>query len=899
LPIQNLEARAQQLGKDFIDSAESVKQSLTSAVNITAGNALTTGATAALGAVNNLAGNLTGAIGSEINNAIGGALGGLLGGVLGGAIGGAPSFPKENVLSKYASYNCVFTLGVLTASEVNNPESTYRRSGPSILILRSGGTGSKQVRTQLEMQANTTGEYFIDDVEIDTLIAPNPKTKQTNATKIEFKVSEPYSMGLFLQTLMLAALKGGWKNYLEAPYLLQVEFIGWDDNGKPLNVPRSKRMFPLKFANVEFNVTAGGSEYSVTAIPWHEAAFSNEVQGVKTDVNIKGSTILELLQTGPESLATILNNRELEQVSAGNKKIGDQYVFLFPANKGDAENAIKGSSRSTGGATTQSVPPDDITQVRELSNEKKSELYQSLTGIQNGQVPADFDAELSKLLGIVVKRSKLGESIREYAEKEENVNNIGKSKIVKSYLDSGKPYFGKPAFTKGKDKTTNGTIFTRGAITISDEGRAIQFKQGARVQDIVEEIILLSDYGRKFISEVPNGIGMKTWFRIEANNYVIADSTNVTKTGESAKIYVYKIVPYQVHASRISSPTQATPAIPVLKSQVMREYNYIYTGKNDDIINFNIDINAAFFSAIQGDYGQLGKSAKLGGSDSKVAPEESPKHGQADGNSQAVPGAGIAPSKLVNSSNTGNLGGGAMSHPETQVARSFNDAIVNSPVDLVSAGMEIWGDPYYIADSGMGNYDAPEAAFNVTSDNAMEYQTGEVDILINFRTPVDYGPDGQMKFPGGGTRAVGAFSGLYQVTMVKNKFSGNKFTQELTTIRRRNQEVPGGVDVGLESIIEKGLDAIISPLAAAPAAAFAGAMDELTKSIGGIGGISGLADSIQGSIDGAIGGLTAGIPKIPDIGAVATSGLNQLQGQVSSAAAGASDALKASLKGRI
>ena len=130
-----------------------------------------------------------------------------------------------------------------------------------------------------------------------------------------------------------------------------------------------------------------------------------------------------------------------------------------------------------------------------------------------------------------------------------------------------------------------------------------------------------------------------------------------------------------------------------------------------------------------------------------------------------------------------------LSNSKTAIARNFNDALVNSPVDLVSVDLTIWGDPYYITDSGMGNYSAAPTNFiNITADGTMDYQSSEVDIELNFRTPIDYEVNGSyMTFPGSGTRPVGAFSGLYQVISCANSFSGGTFQQTLSLIRRRNQ----------------------------------------------------------------------------------------------------------------
>jgi len=137
---------------------------------------------------------------------------------------------------------------------------------------------------------------------------------------------------------------------------------------------------------------------------------------------------------------------------------------------------------------------------------------------------------------------------------------------------------------------------------------------------------------------------------------------------------------------------------------------------------------------------------------------------------------------------------------KTSVARDFNDALVNSTVDLVTANMTIWGDPYYIADSGMGNYNAPETPLiNITKDGTMDYQSSEVDIEINFRTPLDYGAGNWMDFPSVGTSPVGAFSGVYNVITCTNSFSGGTFTQQLKLIRRRNQP---GEDTKVEATTE-------------------------------------------------------------------------------------------------
>ena len=59
-----------------------------------------------------------------------------------------PGVVIKNQLEKYASYNCIFTLGVLSAKSINNPAQTYKIEGADYTILRSGGGGIDNKRIQ-------------------------------------------------------------------------------------------------------------------------------------------------------------------------------------------------------------------------------------------------------------------------------------------------------------------------------------------------------------------------------------------------------------------------------------------------------------------------------------------------------------------------------------------------------------------------------------------------------------------------------------------------------------------------------------------------------------------------------------------------------------------------------
>ena len=104
---------------------------------------------------------------------------------------------------------------------------------------------------------------------------------------------------LFLQTLQIAAAEE-YRNYLETPLLLTLEFLGQDDDGNFIGSV-SKRFFPLKIVNMDMNVTGGGTVYDVTAVPYNEISLTNAIQTMTNDVELTGSTLDEILESGPQS----------------------------------------------------------------------------------------------------------------------------------------------------------------------------------------------------------------------------------------------------------------------------------------------------------------------------------------------------------------------------------------------------------------------------------------------------------------------------------------------------------------------------------------------------------------------------------------------------------------------
>jgi hypothetical protein len=738
-----------------------------------------------------------------------------------------------NPLHVYSSYNYIFTFAVLTKDEVNFPDETYVGDKPQLEIFRSGGKSEASVSTIFEEQIGGKLEYFIEDVEIQALVVPNTRTRLTNATNISFQVIEPYSMGLFLQTLQIASLQAGYTNYLQAPFLLTIEFVGFDDDGKPVTVDKDgktlnlQRKIPMKLTNAEFNVSGGGTRYDITAIPWNEQALVDQIDRTYSDITVTGKNVVEILQTGPESLTTIMNGRYEELRAEGNFPVSDELVITFPndiatsassiaknnsidqgatvapqksgnrlfgniakgvvggiiggaigGNKNIGQNALAGAIGGAFGGANFGALTGVLGAFR---SGDINGVFQSITGFLGAQAPQDFDAFLSSVTGLVFNKSSISEGLTQIAQSAGSVNAIGSGTIANSYSDPGKIPMGK----SGQQYDKNNKVYTRGKNVIDPVQRSFTFNTDTKVTQMIEEVVVTSDWAKELKTRPADADGMVEWFKIDAQTFIKDGVSREQQDGTLAKTYVYRVVPYKVHSSALQKPADPGLSYEQLRANAKREYNYIYTGANNDIINFDININAAFFKGIMSDAGQNNLQRKGGGLQQNIV------QGDKDASiiNQTVnglSGTGFAQQISVSNSSLQGSGGAGIDDSKVRIAKMFNDNIINSFVDLVQLDLEILGDPYYIFDSGMGNFTAGKQDENTTTNGSMEYQRGEVDVIVNFRTPIDYRDDGSVIFPED-TIPVDSFSGLYRVTTLSNGFNKGQFTQRLKLLRRPNQ----------------------------------------------------------------------------------------------------------------
>jgi len=661
--------------------------------------------------------------------------------------------PFENILEQFASYAPLWTLCCLTPDQFNNP-SSYRGI-PSALenvVFSSAG------RYDDKRAATIVGEpeYYVNNFSMDATLAATQKTGNTNQIKMTWDVYEPYSMGYFIHSLQAAAINAGYPNYNGTPYLLKLEFAGHKDNGQMFGSTASlEKYFIIQITKVTFSTNEGGSTYKCEAVPCNHTGFTNIAQQVKTDLKLRGEDIKEMLVAGDASLCVTLNRAQEKLRKEGKQDTGDKYIVVFPEDWADRVGL---PGEDAGGSWTED-------EGGLMIFDPTLPISAPLVG-RTGQDSLDF----------------------------------GTGPIGSSSLGFGPSSGGNFNFGFEGDVTDEETgLIKRGELRIDPKQREFQFKAGATIQNIIQEIVLSSEYAKDAIdpSKGIDSSGRISWFRVDVQ-IVIGEFD--LKRNCRQRTYIFRVLPFKVHCSVFRNPSANPPGYEKLNKIIGKEYKYIYTGQNNDIIKFDIQINQLFHQ------GQMPTSAEDSESVANPAlnsadedPDQKLKNvSTGDAETTATPDASPSYGDFEVTKITTKGGPGAQTVAR-RVAEVLKNKILNQGTgDMTKISLEIIGDPYWISDSGMGNYlgdiyDGPNAGgVDAMRDAAgsLNYQGTDTFIRLIFRTPVEpnlgtSGQGGLYNFPPG--EKINPYSGIYKVIKCNNKFSDGKFTQTLEATRMPNQ----------------------------------------------------------------------------------------------------------------
>jgi hypothetical protein len=274
------------------------------------------------------------------------------------------------------------------------------------------------------------------------------------------------------------------------------------------------------------------------------------------------------------------------------------------------------------------------------------------------------------------------------------------------------------------------------------------------------------------------------WYKI-VPKVTLLDYDNIRNTwGKKITFYVQQ---YKIYNNRDDRAPKASPPPPT------KDYQYIYTGQNTEVIDFNIEFNALYFTAINVDKGKTSATAgpQQKNDDANLADKrdiQSSKH--------------IDPPRFEPVSQTQQTSaGGSVDKSDAVNSQSVVQSIYTSAQgDMINLKMNIIGDPEFIKqDDIFVNPGVINAASNSSTPSNYVPQTqsvvmdnGEVYCTVTFKTPRDFNDATGQYLDTSGKYKISAFSGYYRVNTVESEFRGGKFVQKLDLIRYPNQTFAGG-----------------------------------------------------------------------------------------------------------
>jgi len=274
---------------------------------------------------------------------------------------------------------------------------------------------------------------------------------------------------------------------------------------------------------------------------------------------------------------------------------------------------------------------------------------------------------------------------------------------------------------------------------------------------------------------------------------------------------------------------------------VAKEYNYLFTGKNQDILNLDIKFDLAFYN-------------------NAVVNTESSSDGTPSGNNKTFSGNDQGNNLTNNQDATTktpvehrppasieNIGTASKEDILKMKASALERSIMQSSAgDMITLDLTILGDPAFIKQDDVLYANDGDQSNGYTFNGSIKQDDGDMYLRLKFKTFDDINHDNGLRFenrqiPFSSFTRTSTFDGFYRIMMLDSTFSQGEFTQDLVVVRTYVQDT-NNVDSGaatntnssLVSVtdIDTGLTEIISATRESITAFASGAVDEAKQLAG-------------------------------------------------------------------
>jgi hypothetical protein len=677
----------------------------------------------------------------------------------------------DNPLDRFSSFVSVFTLSALTREELESV--AYLKSGyrPRNVIAKTGGiNGSLNLIDQSnsifpEAQANENSEsmsgdisariveqrqisdfaksvltrahdFFIETCNITTVPVADPSRQFTSVTSIEMSVAEPYGLSLVTK-LRGAANASGYKDHVTAPFLLTIEYKGYDSHGKPLvNGDNLKRAIPIHITQMQINVNQGGSQYTVNAVPVNEYAFMNRFNYTRSPINVdikSGGKLSDYCKDITKALNEMIKI-EVDQKQFG-QDTADQYLVTCDPTLDDKFVIDKSSN-----INYTSLTPTDTNDESLTENNADEKKYNTNKQLANRLATLDKGTGISQHLVEVMK-------------------------LI-------------PPYNNDKERL-----------------RSWATKASGELGDTMDKIVS-EEAKARFIMENEDKFYVN-YFKVTTN--LKQKNTIDPKTKQHSKIIHFHIEPIKIHILNYTQPglhSKFRDFIAVNNRFLARKkYQYVFTGENTQILNLNLRYNVAYYSPrYKALAPQQYSTVTKPGQGTTGGLSDDTQNVEADLPNNAYPGGGKTAGTGVTGVNESLVQfQDAFSNPEGDMVK-LEMEVMGDPVYLSNNQFSPLLTPNVNDLSGPGVWDnknrsISDESYNAFDENFQSYNMNMAEpyVALDFRFPVDIDMESGTYKLNQGDRIP--FSGLYRIFKIENIFERGEFKQVLHMARFRNQGI--------------------------------------------------------------------------------------------------------------
>lgn len=686
-----------------------------------------------------------------------------------------PAKISPNPLHAYATYTYSLSLHLLTPEAYNKLADGQDWLPEAKTLIAGGGRWGTDVMSKgtFFRAAQFKDDFYFDGLSLDTIIGMNSQSRGANAIQFKFNIIEPYGFTLVNRLLELS-IELKQPNYLTNPYVLQIDFFGNNDAGEPMNPCTDSqgrsltKYLPCKIIEMKIKVGTNGANYACTAIPYNHAAFAETVGVTPANFEVVANTVGNFFTNDADDTGLIKQVEERQRQSDNDQQNMKWAKFTAQDAKGEIsdENKAKLEQQAKKNAAAANAP------FKAKSYTGAYNAYQQYLVLKkhcDHPVLIKFDVHPEIADAKIVVPEKNSPSTTPAVDKSDD-------KERKKAVDANKD-------SKGTKPPVAG---------VKTDVARFNVNAGDQILELINKVMRNSTYiteqlkGKDPVIKTDqegnqtdkDGKPLK-WFKVIPK--LKLTNFDPVRNDWGSEI-TYHIVPYQYHNSK--HPAVSTSDNNEIRRNLRKKYSYIYSGQNSDILDFSLDFNTVFYTAVKvlaENTARLGASADSSAKSTTddpntVAETQDQQTKVVQPNMTHPVGTDLGASSGLNASN----------NPDALIAADVMKSIYSSSRgDMINIKLKIIGDPDFIKTDDIyynpGNVNYPGPGDASAPDGSILTDRGDIFTFVSWRTPSDLNEETGLpefkKFQNS------AFDGVFKIIKVTCEFKGGGFEQTLDMIR--------------------------------------------------------------------------------------------------------------------